>query len=476
MSSEQKSQSSNTKLIADYIKYSWYCGDISYKLHQKQLEIWRKFFELKSQESLFFISRQFGKSFLSCCIAISFAIRNRNSVVRIAAPTKNQAYDIVNDQLSKIILDAPKGLIKQLKSDLRWKVGSSEIRLGTVARAHIDTLRGSNASLIILEEGGFASNDEYKYAYESVIVPQITKTHGKIIHVTTPSNEPEHYIHTDVFQRCKKNNSLYTYTIYDNPYVTNHEINQIAELLGGTSSLAFKREYLCEIVRDNAVVCVPAFNEHMHVGSVSIDPKAKTIVFADFGGSRDKTVVHFSYFCEVTQKIIVFSELVFNNNTTTKTITDAIKDTERKFQITPFKRVFDAPGQLLVDINETHDLHAVAPIKDSWHDSLNWVNVTFESNCILIDKSCVFTIETLKSATFNNQKTDYARTERLGHMDALASLTYGIQAHMIYSNNFRYFDPSRRNEIIDKKLKAIQSMKDIMSNKFSISEENLVHF
>lgn len=456
------SQSLREKLLNEYIELSWYSGDLSYKLHSKQAEIWFKINNLKRSESILFISRQFGKSYLSCCLAISYAIRNPNTVVRIAAPTKEQAYDIVNDQLARIITDAPKGLVKPMKSDLRWRVGSSEIRLGTVARAHIDTLRGTNASLIVLEEGGFAPSDEYKYAYESVIVPQVTKTKGSIVHVTTPSEQPEHYIHTDIIPRCKANSTFYSYTIHDNPFVTLEDIKHIASLLGGEDSLAFRREYLCEVVRDASTVCVPSFSDS-HITKCSYSLGDQIVVFGDFGGSRDKTVIHFSYCDRITNKVRVLRELVFPNNTSTKVIVEAIKAMESSNNYYPSLRVFDAPAQLLIDINITYGLTCQSPLKDGWHDALNWLNVAFESNLVEIDESCVFTIKTLRSGTFNKQKSDYDRTEELGHMDAIASLTYGIKAHMVYSPNFRYFQsggtkPRTRSD----------EAKDFLSNKFSV--------
>jgi hypothetical protein len=68
--------------------------------------------------------------------------------------------------------------------------GRSETRnygLGVLERANVDSLRGGNANLVICEEGGFVSSDDYDYALRSVIGPQLLRSGGQLIHVTTPS-------------------------------------------------------------------------------------------------------------------------------------------------------------------------------------------------------------------------------------------------------------------------------------------------
>lgn len=455
------------ELLDKFIRLSWFSGDLSYKLHEKQFEVWERFFSSPHDEFIFFISRQFGKSFLSCCIALSYAIRHPESVVRIVAPTKDQAYDIVNDQMTKIIRDAPAGFIVPLRSDLRWRVGKSEIRLGTVARAHVDTIRGANASLIVLEEGGFSASDEYRYAYESVIVPQVTKTRGRILHVTTPSEQPEHYIHTNIIPRCKERGTFFSHTIFDNPFVDEEHIEKIAVLLGGRDSLAFRREYLCEIVRDQSTVCVPAFSDR-HIVPVTYDYGDQVIVFGDFGGSRDKTVIHFSFVDRVTNKMKVVRELVYPSNTSTRAIIDGVRAMEASMNFYPIIRVFDAPSQLLIDINDVYGLSAYNVLKGDWFEGLNWLNVAFETDLIEVDPSCVFTIKTLRAATFNKQRNDYDRTEELGHMDAVASLTYGVRAHMRYSPNFRWFDAVGREFGLDRSKQARAYLEGLLTNKFSV--------
>jgi hypothetical protein len=44
-----------------------------------------------------------------------------------------------------------------------------------------------------------------------------------------------------------------------------------------------------------------------------------------------------------------------------------------------------------------------------------------------IDPRCKLLITTLRSGTFNHNRTDLARTSTLGHMDAFMSFAYGLR-------------------------------------------------
>jgi hypothetical protein len=453
--------------VSQYIKLSWLTGDLSWKLHEKQFDIWDYLSNNDWKEALFFISRQFGKSFLSCCLALSYAIKKPGSVVRIAAPTLGQAYDIVNDQLRRISEDAPPGLIKRLKSDLRWSIGKSEIRIGTVARAHIDTLRGTNASLIILEEGGFVPSEDYQYAFRSVLVPQVTKTKGRLLHVTSPSEEPEHFIHTDVLPRCSASRTLFKYTINDNPFLSPQEIDTLADLVGGKQSMEWLREYMCQIVRDASVVCVPNMSQSI-IKDVPILTSEDWYAVGDWGGVRDKTVILLSYIDKVTGRLKIARETVLGPNTRTELITKQAKLTESSINVTPIIRALDAPPQLVTDMNETHDYAAqTVSNKTEFLVAMNWLNVAIDNDVLEIDPSCEFTIKSMWGGIFNKNKTDFERTKELGHMDAIAALMYTVKTHMTHSPGFRYFNPDKSKKIQSANKIHRQQTQIFMADKFA---------
>lgn len=411
-------------LIADIERRTaeaWVKGNLQFKLHSGQQIIWQQLASTKEQEALLFISRQWGKSYLSACYALSYCLKHPRSIVRIAAPTLKQAKDIVSDNLGPICADAPAGLIQPLKSEYRWKVGQSELRLGVLERANVDSLRGGNAKLVICEEGGFVSSDDYDYALRSVIGPQLLRSGGQLIHVTTPSEEPDHYIHTEVYPRCEIAGTKFEFDVYSNPQLTDEQIGKAMVLAGGEDSPAWRREYLVKIVRDSASVCVPEFSSE-HIFNSEPPEHAVWGIFSDFGGVRDKTSTLFACWNFQDAVLEVHDERFHEPNTDTDTIVSAIRDMVGD---RPFKQSYmDAPGQLLVDLRYKHKFEALLPLKDDFEAGINAVRLAFGQGKIRVHERCKFLIATLKGATFNKQRTDFARSLSLGHMDALAALIY----------------------------------------------------
>lgn len=370
-------------------------------------------------------SRQIGKSYVSLCYAIEFAIKNPGVIVRYLAPTLKQCHDIVADNFAKIIADAPNGLIVSNKSAYRWKVGSSEIRLGALERAHVDSNRGGNAKLVIYDECGFVSSDDFQYAIESVMSAQLLRYGGREIFISSPSDNPEHYLHNAIMPECEGNGTLFRYTVYDSPSVSEDQIQRIIESCGGEDTDAFQREYMAEIVRSADTLVVPSFDESKHVKKIEPIHGAIMHYQADWGGVRDKTaflLMAYDYFRDVVQ---VYDELVFDSNTPTSEVMDAVGEWEELYP--NLSRSIDCPGQLQVDLVQEYDLDFKIPNKTDWQAKINQMNVHFSLGKVEIHPKCQFLIRTLKGGRFNKQKTDFERTRGLGHCDALSALADGIR-------------------------------------------------
>lgn len=431
--------------MTDIIKHElWRRGDLSWKLDPHQLEIHEYLITNNAPEILFFCARQFGKSFLNLIIAIEYCLKNRNSIVRIAAPTLKQCASIVDDNLNIIIQDAPPGLITRHKTAYRYNfINGSSLRLGSIERSNVESLRGGNAKLIVCEEGGFVNSDDYKYALNSVIAPQLLRSSGQLIHVTTPSNEPDHYIHVEILPKCDLTNTVIQRTIYDNSALNDDQISKAMALCGGEQSEAWRREYLCEIVRSLNLVCVPEWHDS-YVSEFEIPAFAKTLTTIDTGGVQDKTVALVLYYDFIKGITCVIDERTFGANTDTQTIFNEIKLMEAYYpQIS--SRYADASGQLLIDINKSHGYSAQLPLKDNWEAALNDLRVRIGQGKVLVHPRCKLLIATLKGGTFNKARTDFARTQALGHMDALAALLYGNRMLDRTTNPFplQQLDPSK---------------------------------
>lgn len=402
----------------------WQRGELSFKLDPHQLEIADYLKTTVSDEILFFCARQFGKSFMNLVYVIEYALKHPNSIVRIAAPTLKQCADIVNDNLNIIIQDAPAGLITRHKSDYRYNFSNgSSLRLGALERANVDSLRGGNAKLIISEEGGFVSSEDYKYAMSSVIGPQLLRSGGQLIHVTTPSEEPEHHIHTEILPKCELTNTVIWRDIYSNTALTPEKIAKAMRLCGGEQTEAWQREYLVKIIRSLNLVCVPEWTDE-YISDFEMPQYATTLTTIDTGGVQDKTVALVLFHDFKTGIDHYIDERAFDSNTNTTDIIAEIKEMETEYpQIS--NRYADAAGQLLIDIRAIHNYQARLPNKDDWQASLNDFRVRVGQGKVQVHPRCKMLIATLRGATFNKARTDFARTKALGHCDALAAALYG---------------------------------------------------
>lgn len=405
------------------IPVCWELGDLSYKLDELQEKI-RDQGE-NASESLVLSSRQIGKSYGSVVQALEECIKHPGCIVRICAPTLKQVADIVEDNLRPIIEDAPKDLVVPQRSSYRWKVGKSSLRLGALERAHVDGNRGGNARLIIMEEGGFVKSDDYKYACESVIGPQLLRSSGRLKHVSSPSEDPEHYLHTEILPKCELLGTLSRYTVHDSPSITPEQVQKAIELCGGEHTEAWRREYLAEIIRSVERSVIPKFNEESFY-AFDLPTECFYHTTIDMGGVRDLSVALFHTYDFYRNKHIIFDELVFEANTPTSEIHHAVIHKEREYGIKP-TRFADVPGQTQVDLNQELGFNVQIPPKADWRSAVNTMQAIFAKDEVEIHERCQFLLTSVKSGRFNQNKTDFDRTETLGHMDALAALMYALR-------------------------------------------------
>ena len=454
--------------VSKLVHQRWLDADLTYKLHSGQIKLWNTIIKLSKagvQEVYLDIARQFGKSYFSCVYALAFCIKYPGSIVRIAAPSLKQAMDIVQDNLDVIKQDAPKGLILAEKTAYRWKIGKSSLRLGVLERAHVDSLRGGNARLIILEEGGFVDSDDYIYAMQSVIAPQLLRSSGQLLHITTKSENPDHYLHTNVEPKTKQDNSYFCYTVYDNPQLTLEQIEKAKLMVGGENSVAWQREYLCKIVREGGRICIPNFDSDKHVISDSHVEHANWISSIDFGGVKDKTVALFGYYDFPSASITVYDECKFDANTDTEEIMRAIYQKEGIYPVT--RRKCDAAGQILVDLKLKHQYDAQLPAKDTLEAGLNTIRLLLDQGKLLIHENCKFLIRTLRGGMLNKQRTDYERTNDLGHCDALAALVYLVRSVDKTTNPWPSYKMNKEHYWIPPERKNPNSISNITGKTFN---------
>lgn len=424
-------------------------GDLEFLLHDTQLKIREVVNGADSKEFLIFCSRQLGKSFVILVIALEHCAKpfgRRRPLVRIFCETVKQVEDIVNDNMQLILALAPPGWIKRTKSDNRWKVGLGEIRLCPLAAAHVQGKRGGNATLVLLEEGCVSKSDQYRRAIGSVINPQLLRSRGKLGHITTPSSDVGHYIHTEVLPKCKRAGAYAHHTVYENPQLTDEQIFEAFERC--TDIEEWDREYLCKVVKSQTRTVVPEFDAELFVKTREPPLFAHWLTSLDFGGTVDKHGVLLCYWDFELAKLRVYDERFLPQNTATEQIKKAALAMEKAAEtalrergntiwlLGHPRRVSDCPGQIRIDLNEL-GFHVRSPDKEkgSWEAGINAVRVAFQNDEIEIEPRCVDLILTLERGLFTENRKDFERTDELGHLDLLAALIYAWR-HKVTLNPF----------------------------------------
>lgn len=412
--------------LDDITAYMWRQGDLEWKLDSLQASIRNTIHKKKAKAVCILASRQIGKSYLASTMAIEWCLRQgKSKIARIVAPTLKQCADIVADNLGPICGDAPAGLIDRSKSEYRWRIGKSELRLGALERAHVDGNRGGNASLIIYEECGFVKGDDFNYGVNSVLGPQLLRTGGIEFYISSPSEDPEHPLHTTILPRCAEAGTAFRFTVYDSPSLTPELIAEAMRRCGGEDTDAWKREYLAKIIRPSSLVIIPSYDETRHVSQFNDPPQCRWQITVDWGGVRDKTValLHTHLFTHDTD--LIADERVWPANTPTSNIIEGLRDLAKGRPI--YGWFADVPGQLQVDLVSAYGLEIAVPPKTDWQSSVNAMSVRFSTGKVLLHPRCLFLRQTCRAGTFNRQRTDFERTESLGHMDALAALMYALR-------------------------------------------------
>lgn len=445
-------------------RFFWLEGDLSYKLDGLQTlmndTVLASF--LINKKTCVLSSRQIGNSFWVLCFALGYLLRNPKTICRVIAPTKDKCDEIVEDNFNVIIDDIPAGLISRSTTKNRYNLyNKSSLRIGALERQYVDKNRGGNASLIIYEECGFVSPDDFNYGVNSVIGPQLLRSKGNEIFVSSPSEQPDHPLHVDVAPMCEQMGTLFQYTVFDSTTISDEAI-----LEAGTRSRSkltkdfvyevrslvrreqekidaatiydiaerypsvvlsddFKREYLADIIRPKSLMIVPIFHQKSAVVKQPLPAAFRKIVAVDWGGVRDKTVSLMMVYNYNADEDWIIDEKVFDANTPTNEIMQELKQWEEDHKI--FARWADVNGQLQIDLYDRYEYMVQVPPKTDWKSAVNTMSAKFALDKIKIYPNCTFTIQSIKTGIFNKTRTDFERNSKLGHMDALAALMYGIR-------------------------------------------------
>lgn len=424
----------------------WRAGILGWKLWPQQLRIYNiiRSLPLFVQIVVLLCARQFGKSVLSVLIAVEDCLQNPDVVVVIIAPKVEQAEDIVRPRMKILLKDAPPGLVREVKSENTWYFANgSELKLGGYRTGTVSQ-RGKTLHKVILEEFGADTDaDGYLDFLRSDVGPALMHSkNAQMIFPTTLPKIPDHPFITETIPEAQLHGAYFEFTIDDNEALSPEQKEKAIRLAGGIGSIECDRELYCKLRRDPLLVVVPAYDDDFHVKEFDLPQMHFMSLTGDMGGVRDKTCWLLHTYDFLLDLHLIWDEIVAEPNTATGVIVATARERWGaqlgRLPATPDGKgwdcALDAPPRQLVDMGaEPPDgpgFQAVLVPKDDWLAAVNQMAHRFSqrgsnnSPKIIVHPRCVFLRASCRSGTFNPQRTDFARTRTLGHMDALAALMY----------------------------------------------------
>ena len=416
----------------------WRRGVLYWKMHTVQKEMYEIYHKADPRSTLVWLcSRQMGKSYMITLMCLEECLKTPNINVALITDTKLHLEGIFEPLFRDILLDCPEDVrpeYNKSKFTFYFKNGS-QIHLAGTDAGHAEKLRGKKYKAIFIDEAGFCSNLDY--IVKSILIPTLTHTNGKIVMATTPPENPEHEF-IPFMEKAEVECKLTKKTIYDNPLITPEVVENIKKELGGEDSEGFRREYLCEVIRNVDSLVVPEFNDDA-IKEIVVDviKPGRFVPYVGMDlGYKDLTAVVFGYYNFDIDKLVIEDEIVIEGrHLILPEFTENILKKEKDLYTLKLTNEFIKPVRVS-DINHivTQEMHRLSgytlffepPKKDDLGTMINQFRTLIKNRKILIHPRCVHTIAHIKNARWKNAnlKIEFGRSEAYGHYDALAAAYY----------------------------------------------------
>jgi hypothetical protein len=427
----------------------WNRGELSWKCHAVQKDMRKIFNDADDNATLvWLLARQSGKSVALALIALEQCLRKSNSIVKLLTDTKLHAQNIFDPIFKMLLEDCPdhlKPTYIESKFTYHFSNGSS-IQLAGSDNKHYERLRGQKSDLVLVDEAGFCDN--LKHIVKSILLPTLMHTGGKIILASTPPTDPDHDFY-EFIEQAELNNTLTKKTIFDNPMLAQEQIDRAIKEMGGENSPQFRREYLCEVIREEENVLFPEFTVELEKEIVKEWPKPPfydTYVAMDLG-YKDLTAVLFAYYDFRADKIIFEDEIILSGKELQlPDLTDRILKKETELWTNPLSNEVKIPNIRVSDINyivtqeiariSNNKITFLPAKKDDNESALNNLRVMLANKKIIINPKCKTLIRHLRNCKWKNveTKTTFARSPDNGHYDAVDAAKYLIRS-ITYTKN-----------------------------------------
>lgn len=383
------------------------------------------------------IARQFGKSYWAVSKACEQALNKPRSRIKYGTAYQTDLTEFILPTFDAVLQDCPVSIKPVYKvQGSKWVFpNKSEIKLVGLDKTP-NSLRGNVIDLIIIDEAGFVEN--LWYIYSSIIMPAtLHRPNCKIIFISTPPSTPAHSFGTFI-EIAEEKGSYVKLDIYQNPLISEADIERMAEAMGGKESTTFRRECLCELVTDDDLAIIPEWDDK-YVQDIPKDEfygYYHKYVGLDLG-VKDFTAAIFGYWDFKRAQLIIEDEFAMNGpKMNTEILVGAIRQKELELwaedgevpKSVPFRRISDNNWPIMMqDFSSLHDLTFIATDKDNLEAMINEVRLMVQAGQLILRTKCKSLRGCLKYGVWDTKKKKFARSMTYGHFDHLAALIYLVR-------------------------------------------------
>lgn len=447
----------------DIVTESWRRGDLSYQLKPTQREVhswWND--EVTAVLTILHARRGFGKTWFLLTDAFETMARQPGCRLVYAAPSREMAKSIVIPTAHLLIPrdlpDAVRPVWAASEHAFIHPNGSRCVVEGADDE-HGAHLRGPFAHRVYMDELGFWRYCDY--VYRSVLYPQVERTGGRMLGVSTSPESPHHEFGAILIPEAKSDGAYVKISLDDDYTVTDEQKGKIAAQYSrirdaeeGRKSTQFKREYLCELVTETERAVLPEFNLEFHVKQ-SVRPEYYDGYTVLDLGMTDLTHCLLAYYDFERACIVIEREVVKQYVTVSELAPLIYAEEQRTWGKQPRVRVADAQPISLAEFARQHalqptlvprEMRFAAALNRDPEALINRARSMLAAQRIEINPSCNELIAQCQGGLWNLNRTDFDRIPRLGHLDGVMALVYLVDA-INYQDNpetaQRKYDPNR---------------------------------
>ncbi len=394
--------------------------------------------------------RRSGKSTAGLIIAVEECIRHANVSVAVICKSKDQARAITEESFLEVFNDCPHDLRpRRIKNDFQYVFpNQSKIVILAADGLHAAKARGRKFKFIVVTEAGFIPR--IRKIVTSTLSPTLRDVTGKVFGTmlleSTPPDEDVEPADAEDFHamwaEAELDGRAYSLPLSRNVDANPDFVTACKKDCGGENTVAYRREYECEFVRDESLTAIPEFTTQRAfegdptrnlppiVREVLRPFDAHLYASMDLGG-RDLTGLLWGFY-HFEQDLVVIEDELTLLNMTSDDLAFRVKEKERElWGPNPGKllRVSDNNNVILLyDLQRKHGLTFRASAKDNKDAQINQLRVMVRDGRIAIHPRCRLLIKTLRMAKRHKQANKgFERAEEIGHADLLDALLYLVR-------------------------------------------------